>query len=160
MVQQHERLKIWQKSYDLAKDLMETTMRFPRPQQTNGLGSEIRRTALDVLETVMLANDTKRVAVHKDLDQTIDRLQVLVRMSRDLGYVSTGQYGLISERIVEIGRMNGGWMKKAGTFDRDPRASIASWIGYAQHADTYGLNCQIAERHPFLRVAFDPVEAL
>lgn len=114
VVRRHENLKIWQKSYDLTKDLMETTMRFPRPQQTNGLGSEIRRTALDVLETVMLANDTKRVAVHKDLDQTIDRLQVLVRMSRDLGYVSTGQYGLISERIVEIGRMNGGWMKKAG----------------------------------------------
>ena len=116
MVRRHENLKIWQKSYDLARDLMETTMRFPRPQQTNGLGSEIRRTALDLLETVMLANDTKKIAVHKDIDHTIDRLQVLVRMSRDLGY--------------------------------------------AQHADTYGLNCQIAERHPFLRVAFDPVEAL
>jgi len=25
MVQQHERLKIWQKSYDLAKDLMQVT---------------------------------------------------------------------------------------------------------------------------------------
>jgi len=33
MVQQHERLKIWQKSYDLAKDLMQVTERFPRPQQ-------------------------------------------------------------------------------------------------------------------------------
>jgi len=36
MVQQHERLKIWQKSYDLAKDLMQVTERFPRPQQRTG----------------------------------------------------------------------------------------------------------------------------
>jgi len=32
-------------------------------------------------------------------------------------------------------------------------------VGYSKHADTYGLNCQIAERHPFLRVAFEPIEA-
>jgi len=47
---------------------------------------------------------------------------------------------------------------EAGTFDGDARSSIASWIGYTKHADCHGLNCQIAERHPFLRVAFDPVE--
>ena len=48
MVQQHERLKIWQKSYDLARDLMAITERFPRPQQINGLGSEIRQAALNL----------------------------------------------------------------------------------------------------------------
>jgi hypothetical protein len=92
MVRRHENLKIWQKSYDLAKDLIQVTERFPRPQQLGGLASEIRQTALSLIRTVMLAN------------------------------------------------------------------SIASWIGYTKHADCHGLNCQIAERHPFLRVAFDPVE--
>ena len=81
MVERHERLKIWQKSYDLAKDLIQVTERFPRLEQM-----------------------------------------------------------------------------EAGTFDGDARSSIASWIGYTKHADCHGLNCQIAERHPFLRVAFDPVE--
>ncbi len=47
---------------------------------------------------------------------------------------------------------------EAGTFDGDARSSIASWVGYSKHADTYALNYQIAERHPFLRVAFDPIE--
>jgi RNA-directed DNA polymerase len=47
---------------------------------------------------------------------------------------------------------------EAGTFKGDARASISSWVGYAKHADTHGLNCQIAEQHPFLRVAFDPIE--
>ena len=45
MVERHERLKIWQKSYDLAKDLMQVTERFPRPQQRDGLASEIRQIA-------------------------------------------------------------------------------------------------------------------
>ena len=101
MVQQHERLKIWQKSYDLAKDLMQVTERFPRPQQRDGLASEIRQTALSLIRTVMLANSVQGTAVNQDLDQEID---------------------------------------------------------YTKHADCHGLNCQIAERHPFLRVAFDPVE--
>jgi hypothetical protein len=130
MVQQHERLKIWQKSYDLAKDLMQVTERFPRPQQRDGLASEIRQTALSLIRTVMLANSVQGTAVNQDLDQEIDYLQVIVRLEQ----------------------------MEAGTFDGDARSSIASWIGYTKHADCHGLNCQIAERHPFLRVAFDPVE--
>ena len=47
---------------------------------------------------------------------------------------------------------------EAGRFQGDARSSIASWVGYTKHADCHGLNCQIAARHPFLRVAFDPIE--
>jgi hypothetical protein len=130
MVRRHENLKIWQKSYDLARDLMEITERFPRPQQRDGLASEIRQTALSLIRTVMLANSVQGTAVNQDLDQEIDYLQVIVRLEQ----------------------------MEAGTFDGDARTSIASWIGYTKHADCHGLNCQIAERHPFLRVAFDPVE--
>lgn len=89
MVGQHERLKIWQKSYDLARDLIQASERFPRPQQQEGLGSEIRRTSLDLIQSVMLANSTQNI-----------------------------------------------------------------------YADTYGLKCRIAERHPYLRVAFEPIEEL
>jgi len=47
---------------------------------------------------------------------------------------------------------------EAGAFRGDTRASISSWVGYTKHADAYRLNCQIAERHPFLRVTFEPIE--
>ncbi|MCK9340965.1 MAG: reverse transcriptase/maturase family protein [Synergistaceae bacterium] len=49
---------------------------------------------------------------------------------------------------------------ESGTYKGDARASISSWIGYVKHADTYGLKCRIAERHPYLRVAFEPIEEL
>ena len=111
MVGQHERLKIWQKSYDLARDLIQTSERFPRPQQQEGLGSEIRRTSLDLIQSVMLANSTQNISVNQDLDQAIDYLQVIVRLARDLRYISIGQYEVFAGKIIEIGRMNGGWMK-------------------------------------------------
>ena len=111
MVERHERLKIWQKSYDLAKDLMQVTERFPRPQQRDGLASEIRQTALSLIRTVMLANSTQGTAVNQDLDEEIDYLQVTVRLARDLRYISIGQYELLAGKIIELGKMNNGWMK-------------------------------------------------
>ena len=39
---------------------------------------------------------------------------------------------------------------EAGTYPRDPRGSIMSWMGYSIHADSYGLNQSIQQKHPFL----------
>ena len=44
-------------------------------------------------------------------DLGIDYLQVIVRLARDLRYISIGQYEGLAGKIVEIGRMNNGWMK-------------------------------------------------
>jgi len=39
---------------------------------------------------------------------------------------------------------------EAGTYPRDPRGSIMSWMGYSIHADAHGLNQSIQRKHPFL----------
>ena len=83
MVGQHERLKIWQKSYDLARDLIQASERFPRPQQQEGLGSEIRRTSLDLIQSVMLANSTQNISVNQDLDQEIAEQHPFLRVAFD-----------------------------------------------------------------------------
>ena len=90
---------------------MTITERFPRPQQTDGLGSEIRKATLNLIQTVMIANSGPGTAANRDLDLRIDYLQVLVRLARDLRYISIGQYEVLAGKIVEIGRMNNGWMK-------------------------------------------------
>jgi hypothetical protein len=59
----------------------------------------------------MLANSTQGTAVNQDLDQEIDYLQVIVRLARDLRYISIGQYELLAGKIIELGKMNNGWMK-------------------------------------------------
>jgi hypothetical protein len=35
-------------------------------------------------------------------------------MARELEYVSLGRYELLAKRIVELGKMNAGWMKRIG----------------------------------------------
>ena len=106
-MERHESLKLWQKSYDLAKELMIVTEKFPRPQQRDGgLANEIRRTALNVLRTVMVANNRQNVAINRDLDQEIEYLQALVRMARELEYISLGRYELLAKRIVELGKIS------------------------------------------------------
>ena len=90
---------------------MQVTERFPRPEQGGGLASESRQTALSLIRTVMLANSVQGTAVNQDLDQEIDYLQVIVRLARDLRYISIGQYEVVAKKIVELGKMNGGWMK-------------------------------------------------
>lgn len=72
-----------------------------------------------------------------------------------LGYVVFRDHRRVRSRNVHRIYRNLDRMEQ-GNFSRNPRSSIASWVGYAKHADTCGLNDQIARRHPFLRVAYEP----
>lgn len=49
--------------------------------------------------------------------QSLDRLRLLVRMSKDLLYLSVKRYEEIARTMLEVGRMLGGWLKKAGGQD-------------------------------------------
>lgn len=103
---------IYQKAYRLTVELMRVSERFPRPHQfPGGLGSEIRVYALGLLQTIARCNLAPSRALHEDIDTGIEGLQVLVRMGRDLRHISIGQYEILAKQIVEIGKMNGGWMK-------------------------------------------------
>jgi hypothetical protein len=58
-MERHESLKLWQKSYDLAKELMIVTEKFPRPQQRDGgLASELRQACLVLLKAIAVANES------------------------------------------------------------------------------------------------------
>jgi len=52
----------------------------------------------------MLANSVQGTAVNQDLDQEIDYLQVIVRLARDLRYISIGQYEVVAKKSLNWGR--------------------------------------------------------
>ncbi len=112
-IERHENLLLWQKAYDLAKEILIVTEKFPRPQQRDGgLANETRGTGLRILRKIMLANNRKDVAINHDIDQQVEYLQTLIRMGYELGYIGIGKYEILAERTVELGRMNAGWMKR------------------------------------------------
>ena len=41
----------------------------------------------------------------------LDKLRILIRLSKDLKFISIRQYGFGAEKINEIGKMLGGWIK-------------------------------------------------
>ena len=50
----------------------------------------------------------------QQLDCEVEKLRRYVRISHRLRYISDGTYRLWSEKVDEIGRMVGGWIKAAG----------------------------------------------
>jgi hypothetical protein len=49
----------------------------------------------------------------RQIDVELEKLRLLTRLAKDLNMLPVKQYGLMSERVSEIGRLLGGWMKSA-----------------------------------------------
>ena len=103
--------KIVLAAYDLALELIPAVRSFPRSQQFM-LGQRIQETVLDVLTGLVAANTARRkeeplVAVDAD----VEKLRLLGRLAFDLKFIGVKRYGMLAERIDELGRMLGGWMK-------------------------------------------------
>lgn len=59
-----------------------------------------------------------------DLDVNLTILRYYIRLSRDLGFLPLKKYEVWSEKLVEIGKMLGGWIKSVngGTADKGNEA--------------------------------------
>ena len=111
-------------AYDLVRDLYPVIRGFPKSQQYL-LGRRIEETALDVLMGLVEANTSrsKRKSLSA-VDRALEKLRFLVRLSFDLRFISRKKYGDLAERVDEIGRMLGGWIKSVTR--QDTKAEQAS----------------------------------
>ena len=100
-------------AYDLVLDLYPAVRGFPKSQQFM-LGRRIEDAALEVLVGLIAANTARRKSTRlSQVDIELEKLRLLVRLSRDLRFISLNKYGALAERVDELGRMLGGWMKWA-----------------------------------------------
>ncbi len=98
-------------AYDLALDLYPAIRSFPKSQQFV-IGARIQDAALAVLAGLTAANaagDKRRKLLA--VNEEVDKLRLLVRLAFDLKFLGMKRYAALSERIDEVGRMLGGWMK-------------------------------------------------
>ena len=69
---------------------------------------------LEILKNIIQANsDRNKLAALKQISVELDKFRYLYRLSKDLKFISVKQYQFGAEKINEIGRMLGGWMKVA-----------------------------------------------
>jgi hypothetical protein len=102
------------KTYDLLLYIIPQLAKFPRDQKFL-LADRIEVHILDILEDLIEAYYSEKVQklpILKGVNLKLEKLRFLIRLSHDMQFFSHKRYGIISEKINEIGRMVGGWIKK------------------------------------------------
>ena len=99
-------------TYDLLVWVIPVLGQFPRDQKFL-LGDRIENKLLDVLEGLIEAQSSRRkTGLLRQVNISIEILRFLFRLAHELRYLSTRRYAFVSERLDEIGRLVGGWLRK------------------------------------------------
>ncbi len=106
---------IFVKAYDMLLWVSEHVSRFPKSERFR-LAKRIEDHAFAFYEALVHAAK-HRQSVEESLntaDETLYRLKVYFRLAKDRGFTSQRQYHFAAEKLVELGRLLGGWKKTVG----------------------------------------------
>jgi len=79
------------------------------------LGEKLSLTTLDLMELLLMAGNSNNQKEKKSLllkaSIKLDLLKILIRLAEEIKAMPTKHYLSLQERLQEIGRMLGGWIK-------------------------------------------------
>lgn len=102
---------IFSKTYDFILWLLNHTEKFPKSERFR-MGKRIEDAAFSFYETLILATRSGRTrSLLLSADLELDKLRLFMRLSHARKLTSAEQYAFAAERLVEIGRLLGGWLK-------------------------------------------------
>ena len=101
---------IQQKVFQMMKYGYICLQQYPKSEKF-ALVVDIKRCMNTILERVVEGSkkDHKKTTL-RDLDVEVAKLKVYIRLSHELGFLPLKKYELWSEKVVEIGKMVGGWI--------------------------------------------------
>jgi len=106
-------LVIFQKVYDLILWMYPLVNKFPKKQRFV-LGQQLENTLLDILKGIIQANQERnKLEILKQVSIDLDKFRILFRLAKDLRFMSIKQYQFGAEKINEVGKVLGGWMKSS-----------------------------------------------
>lgn len=106
-------LIIFEKAYSFTLWLYAASNKFPKNQRFT-LGQQLCNESLDIVRGIIRANASRNKApVLYDVSVKLDTLRIFIRLAHDLRFLSGKQYAHAAERVNEIGKLLGGWMKKS-----------------------------------------------
>lgn len=113
MVYIHKQISLIQKSYDLYKIIHQNTKNFPKSDKYC-LGEKIKNINLEILELLIEAEVAKRDWKTPILEKTshkVKLLEILIRLAYEIRILDDKKYLDLQDKLQEIGRMIGGWIK-------------------------------------------------
>lgn len=104
-------LKLEQKITDMMLYAYPVLQNFPKSEKF-ALVADIKRIMDTLLERCIEAEKkyTKKTTL-QEMDVCVAKLKVYIRLSHNLRYINDHTYQVWSEKVVEIGKMLGGWLK-------------------------------------------------
>ena len=107
-MQDFKKMQVWQKAHDLTLEIYKLTNTYPS-HELYGLVSQIRRAASSVATNIAEGcGRNTNSDFHRFLVIALgsaSEVEYLFLLSKDLGYLSTEKYSILSEKIEEIKRM-------------------------------------------------------
>ncbi len=106
-----EKLVIRQKTTDMMLYAYPVLSQYPKSEKFS-LCADIKHVMDQMLELIITAEKKyfKKTTL-QDLDIEIAKLKAYIRLSYDMKFISGHTYEVWSGKVVEIGKMLGGWMK-------------------------------------------------
>lgn len=105
------------KVYELYVYIYHTVALFPKRDRYT-LGTRLEQNILTLLELLILAESkdgASKLLILNKSDNHIKILKMLTRVSYEIKAMSQSRYIISEEKLLEIGRMLGGWIKQAKT---------------------------------------------
>lgn len=106
-------IPIFKETYDLYRTFYDLRLGVPK-QDRYTLWQKCDNLLLDVLEGIMVAGQTSKLAKLPTLETASTRLNLLrvfIRLLNDVKAIDNKQYISLQTEVDEIGRMLGGWIK-------------------------------------------------
>ena len=105
---------IFAKTHDLLMWLLQHTAKFPKSERFR-MAKRVEDSAFRFYDLIARATKSgdKRRSVLLEADLELDRLRLNVRLCVELKLLNVEQYEHAASRLVEIGRLLGGWIKTA-----------------------------------------------
>ena len=107
-----DKLVIFRKTYELLVWLYPVLEQFPKSQRFV-LGQQIFNTLLEFLKSLIEANSIfQKREILRTASVNLDKFRLLVRLAKDMKFISIRKYQLTMEKTNEIGKMLGGMIKR------------------------------------------------
>ena len=106
-------MPIFVRTFDLLTWLLPVTNHFPKAHR-HSFTRRLLDAAFDLreyLEEANLRRDDGRRERLERADEALAKIRVYLRLAERWKWLSPGQYRHVSEMVVEIGRLLGGWSK-------------------------------------------------
>lgn len=107
----HHELPIYRETYELLTQVVQVTRNIPRDFKRL-IGEELRSECVKMTVLIFRANVSAEKVAH--IQSLLERLQVvelMLRMSRDMRWISTKQYAAAVKLTQSIGKQATGWKR-------------------------------------------------